>query len=418
VKDAFVVPQSIAKALDILKGRNDEPDVAFGDLAVADAKVRLLDAIDVWTRTVPAFESETWPACRPLVEWIVGLLPDGGRGYQRPEWSDAAREDLTERFFASEFGRVLDDPNHRGLFDAILWFACDQGPGDPLRWSPAAVEIVLEDWIPRKIVADDEYLSKAPAVLRAFIRFCHAERGIPAHLTDLTLEMVDLCEPDYQEVIRTPRPLGRAATLAAMGELDPDSPWATSLDDEDDDVWDGFSMRTHLERTVGGPDALAALDDVPLPDEPFDWTGIAEDIRDRVGEVLTLADGCCDELLDVEHRTAARRVLARICTNGPEVFRRRGATSTAAAAICLWVCGINRTRKLGGRRINQKALLGHFDLKSSVTARADTLINAAGFPRYYNPWGVEVEPGSPDYLVSRMRREILASLARFEEDQA
>jgi hypothetical protein len=419
VKDAFVVPQSIAKSLDILKGRNDEPDVAFGDLAVADAKVRLLDAIDVWARTVPAFESETWPACRPLVEWIVGLLPDGGRGYQRPEWSDAARKDLTERFFASEIGRALDDPNHRGLFDAILWFACDHGPGDPLRWSPAAVEILLEDWIPRKIVADDEYLSKAPEVLRAFIRFCHAERGIPARLTDLTLEMVDLCEPDYQEIIRTPRPMGRAATTAGMRDLAFDSPWDISLDEDDDDVvWDGFSMRTHLERTVGGPDALAALDDVPLPDEPFDWTGVPEDIRDRVGEVLILADGCCDQLLDVEHRTAARRVLARIATDGPDVFRRRGANSTAAAAICLWVCSSNRTWKLGGQRISQKVLLGHFGIKSSVTGRADTLINAAGFPRYHTPWGVEVEPGSPDYLVSKRRREILASLARFEEDQA
>jgi hypothetical protein len=213
--------------------------------------------------------------------------------------------------------------------------------------------------------------------------------------------------------------MGRAATTAGMRDLAFDSPWDISLDEDDDDVvWDGFSMRTHLERTVGGPDALAALDDVPLPDEPFDWTGVPEDIRDRVGEVLILADGCCDQLLDVEHRTAARRVLARIATDGPDVFRRRGANSTAAAAICLWVCSSNRTWKLGGQRISQKVLLGHFGIKSSVTGRADTLINAAGFPRYHTPWGVEVEPGSPDYLVSKRRREILASLARLEEDQA
>lgn len=419
VKDAFVVPQSIAKSLDILKGRNGEPDVVFGDLPGADAKVRVLDGIDVWARTVPVFESETWPACRSLVEWMVGLLPDGGQGYQRPEWSDAARDDLTERFFNSKFGRALDHPDHRGLFDAILWFACDYGPGDPLRWSPASVEILLEDWIPRKILADAEYLSRAPEVLRAFIRYCHGERGIPSRLTDQTLEMVDLCEPDYQEIIRTPRPMGPAGTVAGLRDLAFDSPWDNALDDHvEDDVWDGFSMRTHLEREVGGPDALAALDDVPLPDEPFDWTVVPDDVRDRLSEILALVDGCCDELLDVEHRTAARRVLARICSHGPEVFRRRGANSTAAAGIVLWVCSMNRTWKLGGRRISQKALLDHFGLKSSVTGRADTLIKAAGFPRYHNPWGVEVVPGSPEYLVARKRRDILASLARLEDDEA
>jgi hypothetical protein len=33
-----------------------------------------------------------------------------------------------------------------------------------------AVEILLADWIPRKIVADVAYLSNAPELLRAFIR--------------------------------------------------------------------------------------------------------------------------------------------------------------------------------------------------------------------------------------------------------
>src|SRR3712207_8869242 len=37
----------------------------------------------------PLLTSDTWPACRPLVEWAVGLLPAGGRGYVRPEWSEA-----------------------------------------------------------------------------------------------------------------------------------------------------------------------------------------------------------------------------------------------------------------------------------------------------------------------------------------
>ena len=51
---------------------------------------------------------------------------------------------------------------------------------------------------------------------------------------------------------------------------------------------------------VGGDDVLEALDDSPLPDEPFDWTGIAEDIAPRVREVLEMVDRCCHDLLGVE----------------------------------------------------------------------------------------------------------------------
>ena len=81
------------------------------------------------------------------------------------------------------------------------------------------MEILLADWIPRKIMASPGQLSKVPALLRAFIRFCHAERGIRPVLTDQTLAAVDEYEPEYQRVIRSPRPQGPMALLAAMGVL-------------------------------------------------------------------------------------------------------------------------------------------------------------------------------------------------------
>ena len=60
-----------------------------------------------------------------------------------------------------------------------------------------------------------------------------------------------------------------------------------------------------LARQVGGSAALDVLDDEPLPDEPFQWKGIPDDVVDRVQEVLDLTDRCCDQLLDVECRTAS-----------------------------------------------------------------------------------------------------------------
>ena len=87
------------------------------------------------------------------------------------------------------------------------------------------MEILLADWIPRKIVASPEHLSKAPALLRAFIRFCHAKREIRAALTDETLAAVDEWEPEYQRLIRSPRPQGPMALLAATGALGDEKPW-------------------------------------------------------------------------------------------------------------------------------------------------------------------------------------------------
>ena len=39
------------------------------------------------------------------------------------------------------------------MLSSLLWFGSGYGPGDPLRWSPTAVEILMLDWIPRKILA-------------------------------------------------------------------------------------------------------------------------------------------------------------------------------------------------------------------------------------------------------------------------
>jgi len=225
VKDAFSVPGSIGEVMARMREITDNPDVRIGDISLADARVRAAEAIDKGAIMFPPAQTETWPASRPLTEWLLRLLPEGGTGYVRPRWTGAAKKKLAKRFFGSPFGQPLDDADHRDLLDQFLWFGTDYGPGDPQRWSPVAVEILLADWIPRKITASAEQLSKAPDLLRAFIRFCHAEREIRPALTDETLAAVDEWEPEYQQVIRSPRPQGPMALLAAMGVFGDEKPW-------------------------------------------------------------------------------------------------------------------------------------------------------------------------------------------------
>ena len=86
-----------------------------------------------------------------------------------------------------------------------------------------------------------------------------------------------------------------------------------------------------------------ALDEMPLPDEDFDWTGIPEEIRPAVQAILEQCDGCADALFDVEHRTAMRRFLARAARNDPKVFARKGSPVRGAAAVAWVITTGNRT---------------------------------------------------------------------------
>ncbi|PRY39370.1 hypothetical protein LY71_12139 [Geodermatophilus tzadiensis] len=391
--DGFVVPGALPDLVELMRGDAEDPDVVFTELDAADARARVTEAVEHGALLFPPPESDTWPACRPLVEWAAGLLPAGGRGYERPEWSDVERQALAGRFLASPFAAGLDDADSRALVDHLLWYGCDYGSGDPLHWSPAAVEIVLADWIPRKIVADFAHLRKAPAVLRALIRFSHAERGIRPRLTEQTVAAVDEWEPEYQAAIRSSRPQGPEALLAAMGVLDVEEYLDSVVLDE-------------LRRAVGGARALEELDDAPLPDEPFREDAVPADVRQRVGEVRKLVDRCCDALCDVEHRTAARRLLAAVAAGDPTVFRRRGRVETAAAAIVWLVARANRSLYPHG--IQAQELLSWFGV-GSVSTRSRPVLAAIGVDPHH-PGELALE--SPAYLTAARRRQLIAERDR------
>lgn len=402
VKDGFVVPESIATMVAEFKRVTDDPDTRWDDISLADARAWVDAAIELAAITFPPLETETWPACRALVEWITRSLPEGGTGYQRPQWDSAALARLTDRFFASPYGARLDDPDHRGLLESLLWYGTDYGPGDPLRWSSPRVEILLDDWIPRKIVAPAEYLAKVPDLLRGFICFAHAEIGLRSDLTDETLGAIDDWEPQYQQTIRSPRLQGPAALLAALG-IDTEDLADVPVGAEKTESFEQ-SMLGWLALEVGDQVQLDRLDDNPLPDEPFRWEGIPDDVTARVHEVLALTDRCCEEMLDFEYRTACRRILARVAVREPEVFRRRGRAETAAAAL-VWIVGkANDLFERPAGRIHVRDLMSHFGLgQSSIAQRAATMLRAGGF--HDDTYIVRLS--APDYLVAARRRRII-----------
>ena len=308
------------------------------DISLADARARAAQAIELGAIMFPPMETETWPASRPLTEWLLRLMPEGGTGYVRPKWTKAAKKKLAKRFFGSPFGRRSTTP-----ITGTCWISsCGSAPitgratrcgGARSRWRSCwPTGSRARSW------PDPGQLSKAPALLRAFIRFCHAERGIRPALTDETLAAVDEWEPEYQRVIRSPRPQGPMALLAAMGVLGDEKPWQ---DEPFEHQAAAFS--TALAEEVGGQDALDSLDDTPLPDEEFGWDEVPADVRDRVGEVLAACDRCCDDLFGAEYRTACRRLLARAVPGLPDCCGGQARPEAIAAAVC-WVIGKGNQR--------------------------------------------------------------------------
>ena len=240
VKDAFVVDEPLDDLLRTYRSLAD-PDMSWAEIDPAEARARVSAAMAKAEATVPPYESDTWPLCRPLVQWVVGQLPPGGTVPGPDEWSEAARAELVDQFLATATasGEVdgLAPDQVRKLVDNLMWFASDYGPGDPLRWSPVSVEIVLADWYPRKVFApSDAELRRLPDVLAAFVAFCHRNRGVREELTAETLEAVAEWTPAYLEAIARPdrSPRSNAARLARLAAgLDPDALEAFAALDDD-----------------------------------------------------------------------------------------------------------------------------------------------------------------------------------------
>lgn len=349
VKDAFIMPESFDVLVRQFE-RSGLMDQVIRPLDPAVARTRITEAIEAGERVLPPLETDSWPMCRPLVEWVVRSLPDGGLGYVRPDWTDDDRRDLFEDFIISPFARALGlrSAVMHELGEPLVWFGCDYGPGDPLRWSAVSVEIVLVDWYPRKIFSVDRGdLFHLPAVLEAFVRFAHDRREIPTYLTDETVEAVARWTPDFLEAMARPgrSPMSNAVHMARIAAgLDPDS------FDGDDDDWDDDEIpvalgldharldeiESHVIEQAGGPEAYAALSDDPLPDEPFDWSAVPDQWRSETASALVALDRLTTELSDVETRTIGRRILATLVSGDTDLFKRSADFDRLAAAI-IWV---------------------------------------------------------------------------------
>lgn len=394
VKDAFIVPELLEDLVLAVGRLADDPDQSLTRTDPATARAVIEAAIDAGSRVYPPLTSDTWPMCRPVVEWMVRMLPAGGAAPRRKEWSQQEIATIAEDFFASPFGAPVDRDDERDLLGSVLWFGTSYATGDPWRWSPVTVELILTHWFPHKVIDEPSYLAKLPSLLRAWIRYCHDRNGIRADLTAETLAAVDRYEPQYQALIRG----DHQKVMAGLGEALLAADRLEQLSDEEIHI-------EYIADEVGGVDALMALDVDPLPDEQFDWTGIPDEVHPVVQDILDACDACADARLDVEHRTAMRRFLARAAWGDPKLFRRKASPARGAAAVAWVVATANRTVGSHRSAVTGADLLAHFGISGSVSDRARSLLRAAGIDLSLTYGSLRL--GDPSLLVSRRRRELV-----------
>lgn len=423
-KDGFVRSGGLQRLQEIAANfAPDDPRAGeLVHLPAAEARARITDAIEMGAMMFPPLESDSWPAARPLVEWIVRLLPEGGAAYERREWTEEEKHALAEEFLASPEAADLTDPDDGAIAENLLWFTTDYSGGDPFRWSPISVKILMGEWFTRKVLADRRYLLRMPTVLEAFVRYSGRIRELPRELVETNVAAVAEIIPEYTELVRGGG--GRPWWLDGVPSED-----LESILEEGDvealrgalglaggpDLTGGAGLaegagyaawgRQWAARMVGGEEALERLTADPLPPEGFAWDEVAEDIRPRVAEILALCDACAEEMFDPEYRTAFRRVLARTAEAEPAVFRRRSKNETAAAAIAWVVAAANeRLNPIGD--LTAGALLAHFGVSGSVADRARPFLRAFGAPEHQQAIGLTL--ATPEVLTSETRRSLIA----------
>ncbi|MGO3313375.1 MAG: hypothetical protein ACTIMA_06370 [Brachybacterium tyrofermentans] len=416
VKDAFVVGAPMEEVLhryrEIMASEGSSLDEALEVVAPADARTRLGQALAL----TPADEGtagseEQWPMLRPFVEFVVGLMPAGGTGYdeddlldgaplptsERPPWILEDGTDLVAEFTASAHAGGLERVETAADLVAYMMVVLGGGLGDPLAWNPELAEWLLTDVLPTTPILSEDQAAQVPSILPPLVAWSLERTGEdPSVIAQTLREITPLLE---QFPVRRADPRMRAQRLEEQVDL------ALELGDPS-------ALRlADLALLVGGFDVLAELDTTPLPTERLPLEQFPDNLRDLAAEIdAHLVDGVSALLAGqpapdqtAELLTACRRLLARIAELDDAVLRRKASTRNTAAAIVSLIARGNELMGYAPAPLHEKDLRRAFDLRSNPSQRARNLAEAAALPHRWS--GIAL--ADPGLLLGTARAEIL-----------
>ncbi len=206
VKDLVVIAPATA-VLDQI--RADEDDMTWsaplelGSVrAAAHAYLRSTDLAD----ELPG--SDSLAANRYLAGQRLALLPVAGPA-EAPEPAPTG-EELVAQFLDSPEARLSGFARAAGARREAVSFGlglcvdfADARGGDPLRWSPRAVEAFLLDWVHQRAVLDEQDAATLPDVVGAWVSWAGRRVGLPEPAVAATLDRVDKLRPEFARLCAT-----------------------------------------------------------------------------------------------------------------------------------------------------------------------------------------------------------------------
>ena len=172
----------------------------FESIDPAEAAIRTLNAIMLADETPGTGSSQALAEGRALALRYASATPGIGAlnseiGRYR-EVTPTERQAVLDEFLASPEGAGIATGADEALaVSSAIDFCCDYGDGQPLRWSPVRVRMLLEAWIPQGVASDDELLAAAPDAIEAFIRYGGRRQGMAEEPLALTLAQVGQSAP-------------------------------------------------------------------------------------------------------------------------------------------------------------------------------------------------------------------------------
>lgn len=226
IKDMFIrVDPGIFEFLEDVRAEDDGSEIS--PLDPQSASDDIWRHLAITDRTIGEVFGEESAETRYVLESRLERLPPARTDVgDVPEVGAAERERIVAAFMNTKAvkdllsGQGLDEaPPERDTVRCIARlatdYACDYGVGDPLRWSPIAVELFLTDWAPRKVNWEAEDIPWVPEVLDALVAYCGKRTGLAARWIDETRNAVNEYGGDFLMLELEGSSKGPAAQLVA-----------------------------------------------------------------------------------------------------------------------------------------------------------------------------------------------------------
>ncbi|MFM8352709.1 MAG: hypothetical protein ACKN9D_16790 [Actinomycetales bacterium] len=226
IKDMFIAAGS--QAFDfIAESASAEDGTTFSGLDLRSATIDIAHHLWITDHTVGEVFGEQSAETRYLVsarleQWLMQEVDS----QETAEVSVAQRERILSAFmntiaikgWLTDSGDGEERPSGntvRWITDMLITYACDFGVGDPLRWSPIAVEMFLVDWAPRKVNWQVDDVPWVPEVLDRFVAYCGKRKKLQPRWIQETRAAVAEFADDFFELTRSGGSKSHAAQLMA-----------------------------------------------------------------------------------------------------------------------------------------------------------------------------------------------------------